>query len=431
MDPGMPQKLTTSFQIWIFHHNQNNLNTSFFIAKRYFLSKKKKNFIQVISMISMLGVAFGTAALVIVLSVFNGLESLIRSLYSSFDPEIKIESAEGKWFDSSEDLLLTVSQVPGVEVVSEIIEDNALIRYQQAEMVVRIKGVSDNFLEQQRLDKVIVHGDPNLKKGNINYAIVGIGVSYSLSISPKDEFTSLQVYYPKNIRASSANPSGLYTQKSILPGGIFAIEKQYDEQYVFVPLDFAAELFQYDRRRTSLEIKISPNHDMLDVQAALTDVLGSNYLITNKDQQHPSLFKAIKIEKLFSLVTFFFILALASLSIFFTLNMLVIEKQKDISVLRALGASGRLIKSIFWFEGTIISLTGAIIGLLLGFIVCSIQMTFGIISMGMETSVVSAYPVKMQLLDFLYTAICVIIITFLASYRPASIASKTEVIPHL
>jgi len=382
-------------------------------------------------MISMLGVAFGTAALVIVLSVFNGLESLIRSLYSSFDPEIKIESAEGKWFDRSEELLLTVSQIPGIEVVSEIIEDNALIRYRDAEMVVKIKGVSDNFLEQQRLDKVIVYGEPALKKGDINYAIVGLGVSYNLSVSPKDEFTSLQVYYPKNIRATSTNPSGLYTQKSILPGGIFAIEKQYDEQYVFVPLDFAADLFQYDQRRTSLEIKISPHHDMLDVQAKLANALGDSYLITNKDQQHPSLFKAIKIEKLFSLVTFFFILALASLSIFFTLNMLVIEKQKDISVLLALGASGRLIKTIFWFEGAIISLSGAVIGLLLGFIICSIQIKFGIISMGMQTSVVNAYPVKMQLLDFLYTAICVILITFMASYRPASIASKTEVISHL
>ncbi|TDI72303.1 MAG: ABC transporter permease [Bacteroidetes bacterium] len=277
----------------------------------------------------------------------------------------------------------------------------------------------------------MVYGEPALKKGDINYAIVGLGVSYNLSVSPKDEFTSLQIYYPKNIRATSTNPSGLYTQKSILPGGIFAIEKQYDEQYVFVPLDFAADLFQYDQRRTSLEIKISPHHDILDVQANLANALGDTYLITNKDQQHPSLFKAIKIEKLFSLVTFFFILALASLSIFFTLNMLVIEKQKDISVLLALGASGRLIKTIFWFEGAIISLSGAVIGLLLGFVICSIQIKFGIISMGMQTSVVNAYPVKMQLLDFLYTAICVIIITFMASYRPASIASKTEVISHL
>ena len=382
-------------------------------------------------MISMLGVAFGTAALVIVLSVFNGLESLIRSLYSSFDPEIKIESAEGKWFDNPDEILDKISQVPGVAVVSEVIEDNALVRYQDAEMVVRVKGVGDNFLEQQRLDKVVVHGDANLKRDQVNYAIVGLGVAHKLSISPKDDFTALQVYYPKSGQTSSTNPSRLYSQKSILPGGIFAIEKQYDDQYVFVPLEFAVELFEYQTRRTSLEVKTDKESDMLEVQAALTQELGPGFLVTNKDQQHPSLFKAIKIEKLFSLVTFFFILALASLSIFFTLNMLVIEKQRDISILFAMGASPRVIKSIFWLEGGIISLSGAIIGLLLGFIICAVQIKFGIISMGMETSVVSAYPVKMQFLDFLYTAICVIVITFLASYRPAAVAARTEVIPHL
>lgn len=379
----------------------------------------------------MFGVAFGTAALVIVLSVFNGLEDLIRSLYSSFDPELKIESAEGKWFESDPELLQQIRAVPGVEVVSEIIEDNALVRYKDSEMVARIKGVSENFKNQQRLDKVIAHGSPELRKDDINQAIIGLGVSHQLSISPKDQFSALQVYYPKHGPVRTTNLTNLYTQKSIQPGGIFAIEKQYDEQYIFVPLEFAIELFNYQQKRTSLEIKIDPTFDMVEVQDNLIQKLGSSFLITNKDQQHPSLFKAIKIEKLFSLVTFFFILALASLSIFFTLNMLVIEKQKDISVLMALGASGRLIKSIFWFEGAIISLTGAVIGLLLGFVVCSIQINFGIISMGMQTSVVNAYPVKMHFLDFLNTAICVIIITILASYRPASLASKTRMIPHL
>jgi lipoprotein-releasing system permease protein len=252
------------------------VNTSFFLAKRYFLSRKKRNFIHVISLISMLGVAFGTASLVIVLSVFNGLEDLIRSLYSSFDPEIKIEAAEGKWFIRSDELLETVSQVPGVEVVSEVIEDNALLRYKDAQMVARIKGVSDNFLDQQRLDRVIVHGEPQLKKEQINYAILGLGVSHKLSISPQNEFSALQVYYPKSIRGSSTNLSNMYNQKSILPGGIFAIEKQYDEQYLFVPLDFAAELFNYDEKRTSLEIKTSEQYHILEVQRALSEKLGED-----------------------------------------------------------------------------------------------------------------------------------------------------------
>ena len=384
-----------------------------------------------ISLISMIGVALGTAALVVVLSVFNGLEDLIRSLYGSFDPEIKIEAAEGKWFEMSDSLQQVVQNTPGVEVVSEVIEDNALIRYRDSEMVVRLKGVSDNFMEQKRLDKVVVEGDGILQKGDLHYAIVGAGVKYSLSIAPNDELTSIQVYYPKHTRSRVTNPSALYNQKAILPGGVFAIEKQYDEQYVFVPLNFAAELFDYDRRRTSLEIKVLDDQEIESVQTLLKSTLGASFLVTNRDEQHPSLFRAIKIEKLFALLAFFFVLALASLSTFFTLNMLAIDKKKDISVLFALGATKPLIRTIFLIEGALISLVGATVGLLLGLALCVIQIEMGVISMGMETSVVNAYPVKMEFMDFLYTAICVIIITFLASSRPATIATKTAVIPNL
>ncbi len=384
-----------------------------------------------ISLISMIGVALGTAALVVVLSVFNGLEDLIRSLYSSFDPEIKIESAEGKWFEMTDSITHLVQGTPGVEVLSEVIEDNALIRYRDSEMVVRLKGVSSNFMEQKRLNKVVVEGRSLLQKGDINYAIVGAGVKYNLSIAPHDELTSLQIYYPKNTKARAPNPSAMYNQKAILPGGVFAIEKQYDEQYVFVPLEFAAELFEYHSRRTSLEVKVQSSEEIEAVQSQLKVKLGANFLITNKDEQHPSLFRAIKIEKLFALLAFFFVLGLASLSTFFTLNMLAIDKQKDISVLFAMGASKSLIRTIFLIEGAIISLVGAAIGLILGLALCVVQIELGVISMGMETSVVNAYPVKMEFMDFLYTAICVIIITFLASYRPAAIAAKTRVIPNL
>ncbi len=379
----------------------------------------------------MIGVALGTAALVVVLSVFNGLEGLIRSLYSSFDPEIKIESSEGKWFTHTDSLINEVSAVSGVAVVSEIIEDNALIRYKDSEMVVRLKGVSENFQDQKRLDKVLVDGTADLRRGDVQYAILGLGVVHNLSITSNDEFTSLQIYYPKNTKGRSSNPRNLYNQKAIMPGGIFAIEKQYDEQFVFVPLSFAEELFQYDGRRTSLEIKVADGQEMERVQARLKEALGAKFLVTNKDEQHPSLFRAIKIEKLFALLAFFFILGLASLSTFFTLNMLALDKQKDISVLLAMGAPRSLVKYIFIQEGAIISLVGAVIGLVVGYLICLVQINFGLVSMGMETSVVSAYPVKMQAMDFVYTAVCVIIITFLASYRPAAIAAKTAVLPNL
>jgi lipoprotein-releasing system permease protein len=372
----------------------------------------------------MVGVAIGTAALVIVLSVFNGLEDLIRSLHSTFDPEIKITSTLGKSFLMDEELRNKVEGIQGVEVVTEVIEDIALLKYRDAQMVVRVKGVGDNFLKQTNLGQSIVAGDLKLNEGGVDYAIIGRGIQYSLSISPSNDFYTLQVFYPRNVRVGTIDPTKLYNRKNIMPGGIFAIEKQYDENYIFVPLDFAQELFEYKGKRTSLEIMTAPGARLNQVQARLKSLLGEEFQVLNRDEQHSGLLKAIHIEKLFVFITFSFILAIASFNIFFSLTMLAIDKKKDIAVLYSLGANDAIIKNIFLAEGAIIAFSGAFFGLLGGLIICWLQQTFGIVSMGMETSVLDAYPVKMQFQDFLYTAISIIIITFVASYRPAMIATR-------
>lgn len=379
----------------------------------------------------MIGVAVGTMALVVVLSVFNGLEDLIRSLYSSFDPEIKISAATGKSFEVSDEFLKRIGNVEGVEIVTEVVEDNAYVKYKDADMVVKIKGVGENFIDQQRMDNAIVHGELKLKKNNISYALVGRGVQYALSIAPNNDFYTLRIFYPKDVKAGSIDVSKLYNQKNIMPGAIFAIEKQYDENYIFVPLDFALELLEYGNKRTSLEIKTSDSYDIHTVQRNLQNVLGKNYKVLNSDEQHSSLLKAIKIEKLFVYITFSFILAVASFNIFFSLTMLAIDKQKDIAILYAMGASDKIVKSIFLAEGAIIAFTGAVSGLILGLLICWAQQTYGIVSMGMQTSVLDSYPVKMEFADFVYTAISIIVITFLASYRPAVIATKSNVIQNL
>jgi len=335
----------------------------------------------------MIGVAIGTMALVIVLSVFNGLEDLIRSLYSSFDPEIKVTAITGKSFIVEDSLLTKISEIEGVEIVTEVIEDNAYVRYRDSELIVKIKGVGDNFTEQNRMDNTIVHGELKLKREGINYALIGRGVQYALGISPDNDFYTLQIFYPKNIRPGSLNPSSLYSQKNILPGGIFAIEKQYDESYIFVPLDFAVSLMDYGNKRTSLEIKTTEQASISDVQANLKRILGNEFQILNSDEQHSSLLRAIKIEKLFVFITFSFILAVASFNIFFSLTMLAIDKKKDIAILYAIGATDKIVKNIFLKEGAIIAFTGAITGLLLGLIICWLQETYGLVSMGMQTSV--------------------------------------------
>jgi len=401
------------------------VNLPLFIARKYFLSKKKKNFINVISIISMGAVAVGTMSLVIVLSVFNGLEDLIRELNQNFDPELKIEATKGKSFELTEEVLSDIKNTDGVEIVTQVVEDNAYVKYRNDEMVVKLKGVETNFIDHHRMDNNITLGRMVLQEDGVNYALIARGVQNALSINRLSNMYPLTFAYPKRGRTSGLNVANLLNQKVILPGGVYAIEKQYDMNYVFVPLDFALELFEYGNRRTSLEIKVKPDYEIEQVKHSLKSTLGNAYKVMTSEEIHADFFKVLMIEKLFVFIVFSFILAIASFNIFFSLTMLAIDKQKDIAILSSMGANKRLIKSIFLTEGAIISLSGALLGLVLGLIICSVQQEFGIISMGMDTAVIDAYPIKMQLPDFLYTGLSIVIITLLSSYRPAVIASKT------
>lgn len=407
------------------------MNLSFFIARKYFFSKRKRNFINIISIISMVIVAVCTAALIIVLSVFNGLEGLLRSLYGSFDPQIKIELREGKSFQFTQELETEIKSTPGVEILTEVIEDYAYVKYREADMVVTIKGVSENFIDQHRLDSAIVSGELKLKSDGINYAIIGRGVQYALSVMPGNDLYPLRVHYIKDAKIGSLDMNQLYSSRNILPGAVFAIEKNYDENYIFVPLDFAISLFDYGNKRTSLEVKVAEDFTIDEVKNNLKAKLGDRFTILDNEEQHADLYKILKLEKLFVFIAFSFILAVGAINIFFALTMLALDKKKDISILFAMGASNKLIKTIFLSEGAIISLGGAVVGLVLGYLICWAQQTLGLISMGMETSVLENYPVEMELMDFIYTSLSLIFITLLISYRPAIIATRYNSVKYL
>ncbi len=379
----------------------------------------------------MIMVSVCTAALNVVLSVFNGLEGLLRSLYSSFDPEIKIEIARGKSFEVTPDLINAVQSIDGVNIVTEVIEDYAYIRYRSANMVVTVKGVSDNFIDQKRLEGSIVAGEMKLQSNAINYAIIGQGIQYALSIVPGNNLHPLQVHYTKDVKPGQLDVSKLYSKKNILVSGVFAIEKNYDDNYIFVPLQFAQQLLDYGNKRTSLEIKTVAGADISSIQKELTNLLGDDFLVLNNDEQHADLYKLLNLEKLFVFLAFAFILLVGSINIFFSLSMLAIDKKKDISILYSLGANHKLIRSIFLLEGAIISLGGASVGLVLGSFICWAQQNFGLVSMGMETSVLDNYPVDMRLTDFIYTFLSLVLITVLISYRPAVLATKYGAIRHL
>jgi len=373
----------------------------------------------------MIGIAFSTAALIIVLSVFNGLEGLLRSLYSSFDPEIKIELKKGKSFEVTPEFISKVQAIGGVRIVTEVIEDYAYVRYRDADMVVTMKGVSDNFLDQHRLDDHLADGRLVLKEKNIDYAIIGRGVQYALSVGVSENLFPLQIFYIKNMKSSSLDPSQLYARKSIEPGGVFSIEKNYDENYIFVPLQFAQDLLNYGNKRTSLEIQTDKNSDLKSVQQKISEAVGENFNVLTNEEQHKDLYRLLKIEKLFTFVALTLLVLVASINIFFSLMMLALDKKKDISILFALGGHDHLIRKIFLSEGALIAFIGAISGLVLGGGICWLQDTFGLVGMGMENAIVSNYPVKMRLADFVLTSFVIVCITILVSFYPARLAARS------
>lgn len=376
-------------------------------------------------------VAFITAALVIVLSVFNGLGDLLRTLNNSFDPEIKIEAIEGKTFTMSDTLLQKITTIEGVEVVTEVMEDYAYLRYREANQIVTLKGVSENFIDQKRINSSIVEGELVLRENSIDYALIGVGIKYSLSIVVNDPLFPLQLYYIKNAKLTGLDPSKLYNKRNIIPGAVFSIVQNFDDNYVVVPLAFAQDLMDSGNKLTSLEIKTKDGSDQKQVQEKLKQTLGSKFSVLNHEEQHQDLYRLLNMEKLFTFLAFTLLLGIGGINIFFSLMMLALDKKKDISVLVAMGADSNLIKKIFVSEGLFIAMLGTTCGLLLGGALVWLQMRFGFVSMGMESAITEGYPIKPVFSDFLLTLTVVAVITMLISLRPAHLAARAAAVEHL
>lgn len=406
------------------------MNTSGFIARRYFTAKKSKNFIQILSWISMIGVALGTTALVVALSVFNGLQDLVRSIHKSVDPDLKIEAEAGKSFVVNAAIDSILTHTAGIKAHTEVIEDNALIIYRNQQVVARLKGVENTYLELNRLDTFMLRGEARLEEDGLSFAILGSDIAYELALMPEGN-EGMQMVYPRKLRPGMPLSRNSVKKKSIVAAGIFGIEQQYNESYVFVPLNFARELMGYGKRRSAIEVFLQNPQDILVVKNQLMDALGSGFRVLTSDEQHSSLLKAIRIEKLFMFITLSFITAIAAFNVFFTLSMLAIEKKKDISVLYALGATQKTIRHIFLKEGAIITFTGCLSGLMLGLALTLAQQEWGLVSMNMQTAIVTAYPVKIQATDFLLVGISISLISWLTSYRPALIASGVNITQNL
>lgn len=400
------------------------MNVPFFISKRYFFAQKKNNFINIISWMSFLGVAIGTATLIISLSVFNGLENLIRDIYGSFSPDIKIEILKGKTFDKNIVSYTTLKNKLPKDIIVYTIEDNALVKYLDKQTIVKIKGFSDSYSFELAPLMKIEEGESLLNFSGKESAVVGIGVQQKLGFNIQNNFINIQCWYPKMDKNIVSNPLNAFQTENIAVLGSFALEKQYDETYIFVPLSFASKLMNYGNNITAIEIYLKDKINISKTQDDLKLLFGNKFSIKNSDEQHEGMLRAIKIEKLFISIIFCFILLVCSLNIFFTLSMLAIEKRKDIKTYVSLGADANFIRNIFLYEGYIIGLIGASSGLIVGFFICYCQSKFGLVTMGSQTSLVNAYPVQLKLSDFLYTGLLMLIITYLISYFPAKKAKS-------
>jgi len=380
----------------------------------------------------MVGVAISTMALVAVMSVFNGLEDLIRGLFSSFDSELQVTPVVGKSFIATEDWLNAIRKVEGVEVITEVIEDNALLEYRGNQHIARVKGVSDNYFDHERFSKGYFWGDTTLGTAMRPGAILGRGVAFALSVNLDDINSVLQIYYPKAPKsAASLDPNQLYAAGQVEPRGFFSIEQGVDNEYILVPLDFFKDLLNYGQKRTALELKVASGHSISSVQEAVQAHLGAEFAVKNADEQHATLIRTVKLEKLVVFLTLTFILALASFNIFFSLSMLAIEKKKDLAVLKSMGAKNSLIRGIFLKQGALIAFSGAILGLILGLLLVGAQEKFGLISLGIASGVVDAYPVRIHWPDLGWISLAVVTITLLASWRPAWIAAQVDPLEEL
>lgn len=400
------------------------MKLSLFIAKRYLFAKKSRNAINVISAISVAGVMVGTMALITILSVFNGLEEMVKGIFSTSDPEIKISPLKGKVFTPDSLMLKRLAAIEGVEVYAETLEENALLKYDEQQFIATVKGVSLNYTDVTDLDTAMWDGDFILQAENGRpYAVAGLGVVNHLGI--RLNFVSpLAIYIPDRKARISANPGNEFTRKFIYLSGIFAVEQEFDSKYVFLPLDFARELLDYTTEISSVEVKMRAGADAGKTQKAIREVMGDEFLVQNRYEQQEMFYKVMKAERLAIYVILTFILIIASFNIIGSLTMLIIEKERDIDILKSLGADNRLIKRIFIYEGWMISIIGTVLGLVLGFLLGAAQQHFGIVKLAGESLLIDAYPVKLQLIDFFVVAATVITIGYGAAWYPVSYLSR-------
>lgn len=404
------------------------MNFPFYIARRYLFSKKSHNAINVISAISVCGVALATLALVCTLSVFNGFQDLVTTFFTAFDPQLKITATRGKVFDGQDKRVLQLKKMPDVEVYSESLEDNVMVQYQGRQAMAVVKGVEDNFDQLTPIDSILFgRGDLLLHDEVVDYAIPGIQLLSTLGSGIRF-LDPLEIYAPRRgTKVNMANPSTAFVTGNLFSSGlVFAVnQEKYDASYILTSIDFARRLFQYTTEVSAINLKLKAGADTDAVKKHIQDLLGDDFLVQDRYEQQADTYRIMEIEKLISYLFLTFILMIACFNVIGSLSMLIIDKRDDVVTLRNLGASDRQIVRIFLFEGRMISFFGAFAGVVLGLLLCWLQQEYGLIALGSSGSfVVDAYPVSVHASDVLLIFITVLLIGFLSVWYPVRFLSK-------
>ncbi len=400
------------------------MNFPFFIARRYVFSKKSTNAINVISAISVVGVAVGTMALVIVLSVFNGFHDLVASFFTNFDPQIELVPTQGKTAPADDPMLDQVRKMPEVSVHTDVLEDQGLAVYGDRQQMVTVMGVDDNFTQLTNIGDILYgDGEFSLQAANLFYAIPGIRLAQDMGLGARFE-GYLKLYAPvrRGQITELADPSeGFVVDSLISPGVVFAVNQaKYDRDHIICSIGFARRLFDQDGMLSSLQIRLKPGSDLAAVKKQMREIVGSKYRVLDRFEQQSDTFNIMQIEKVLAYVFLTFILMVACFNIISSLSMLIIDKKADAATLRNLGATDRQIRSIFLFEGRIISAIGAVVGILLGLLLCWLQQEFGLVHMGDSAGsfVVNAYPVSVHYDDVAIVFVTVLLIGWAAAWIP-------------
>ena len=405
------------------------MNFPFYIARRYLFSKKSTHAINIISGISGVGVAVATMALVVTLSVFNGFHDLVATFFTSFDPQLEVVPVVGKTAPADDPALAKIKTLPEVEVTSECVKDQALAIYKGRQTMITLMGVDDNFERMSRIDEIL-YGNENfsLHAANLNFGTVGIRLAETLGMNANWD-GSLMIYAPRKIgQLDMANPTdGFVVDSLISPGSVFMVKQgKYDKDHVIAPISFARTLFEQQGMLSSLQIRLKNGSDLDKEKAEMQSIAGNRFKVLDRYEQQQDTFRIMQVEKFIAYIFLTFILIVASFNIIGSISMLIIDKKDDVVTLRNLGATDRQITKIFLFEGRLISVFGAVVGILVGLLLCWLQQQFGLVALGQSsgTFVVDAYPVSVHPEDVAVIFFTVILVGFIAVWYPVRYFSK-------